>query len=202
MKKIIALFVLGFLGATTLTAQDYSWRLTYDVSIPMGTFSEEYISATSWRGIGLDNRWMMSDKLSVGIYANWLTFYEKRENVLATSENGNISAYGNQFRYLNTWAFQANAHYYLGDQGQLNPWIGLGLGTAYNTQRTELGFLAYIYQPWSFAVSPQVGVDIPLGISTDLMIGVRYNWYLNSENKAPIDYTFLGINVGFKFTPF
>ena len=201
MKKILALFIFAFMGAS-IFAQQYSWRLTYDVSIPVGEFSDDYISATSWRGIGVDNRWQISDKLTAGIYVNWLTFYEKRANVLATNESGTVSAFGTQFRYLNSWAFQGNIHYYLGEQGQINPWVGLGLGTAYNTQRTELGFLAYIYQPWSFTVSPQIGVDIPISIATDFTIGVRYNLYMNSVDKAPLNYTFIGINAGFKFTPF
>ena len=201
MKKLLTLLALGFWGSL-LTAQDYNWRLTYDVSIPTGDLNESYISATSWRGIALDNRWMLSERLSVGLYTNWLTFYEKRDNILQRTQDGAIAAYGNQFRYLNTWAFQATAHYYLGQQGQINPWIGLGLGTAYNVQRTELGFLAYIYKPWSFAVSPQLGIDVPVGIGTDFSLAVRYNHYVNSGSAAPIDYSFLGVAVGFKFTPF
>jgi hypothetical protein len=201
MKKTIVLLVFTLIGSS-LFAQQYHWRLTYEVSIPLGEFSDDYISATSWRGIGVDNRWQINDRLTAGIYVNWLTFYEKKSQILASNESGTISAFGNQFRYLNTWTFQGNVHYYLSEQGQINPWVGLGLGTAYSVQRTELGLLAFIYEPWSFTLSPQIGVDIPISISTDFTLGVRYNWYLNSENKAPLDYTFIGINAGFKFTPF
>ncbi len=201
MKKlqIILAFVALSIGAQ---AQDYHWRLTYDVSIPIGQMSEDFIDATSWRGIGVDNRWYQSERLSVGFYLAWHTFYQKRSNVLATNESGSLSAYGNQFRYLNTWVMQANAHYYLGEQGDINPWVGLGLGTAYNVERTELGFLAVIYEPWSFSLSPQIGVDIPIGISTDFTLAVRYNHYFNSDNKARFDYQYIGINAGFKFTVF
>ena len=201
MKKLAILFVLAALAIQS-QAQDYHWRLTYDVSIPLGTMSEDFISKTSWRGIGVDNRWEVSNKLSVGFYASWHVFYERKDNVLAMNEDETFAAYGNQFRYLNTWIFQANAHYYLGEQGQINPWVGIGIGTAINNERTELGFLALVYDPWSFSVSPQVGIDIPLNISTDFTLGVRYNYLMNSENKARFDYTYLGINAGFKFLVF
>jgi outer membrane protein len=97
---------------------------------------------------------------------------------------------------------QANAHYYLGTEGQVNPWVGLGVGTAYNVQRTEIGFYAVVWEPWSFALSPQIGVDLPITLGTDFMLGVRYNYWMNSENKAPLNYSYLGFNVGFRFTPF
>lgn len=201
MKKIIttALFVLAF-GASF--AQQYHWRLSYDMSQPLGTFSSEYISNYSWRGMGLDNRWMLTDKISAGFFVAWHVFYERVPNITQSSEDGNITVSGTQFRYLNSYAMQANAHYYLGEDGQINPWVGLGIGTAYNEQRTELGFLAYTYEPWSFAISPQIGVDVPISVGTDFMIGVRYNHWMNGEGKATGDFTYLGINIGFKFTPF
>ena len=201
MKKIIttALLIMAF-GATF--AQQYSWRLTYDMSQPLGEFSTDYISTYSWRGMGIDNRWMLTDNLSAGVYFAWHVFYERVPNITESNDDGTITAYGTQFRYLNSYVMQANAHYYLGEDGQINPWIGMGVGTAYNEQRTQLGFLSYSYKPWSFALSPQLGVDIPIAIGTDFMIGVRYNYWMNSESKANIDYSYLGINLGFNFTPF
>jgi hypothetical protein len=203
MKKILAttLLVMAF-GATF--AQQYHWRLTYDMSQPLGEFNTDYISNYSWRGMGIDNRWMLTDKISAGAYFAWHVFYERIPNITQTSDNGNgnITATGTQFRYVNSYVMQANVHYYLGSDGETNPWIGLGVGTAYNEQRTDLGFLSYSYDPWSFALSPQIGLDIPIAIGTDFMIGVRYNYWMNGEDKATSDFTYLGINVGFKFTPF
>ena len=201
MKKTIVLLAIlatGFIAK----GQDYHWRLTYDVSIPMGDLNDQFISATSWRGIGVDNRWYQTDKLSVGAYFGWHVFYEKKSNVLGKDESGAITAFGNQFRYLNTWVAQVNGHYYLGEQGEINPWVGLGVGTAYNVERTELGFVALSFTPWSVSVSPQIGLDIPIGFSTDFTLAVRYNHYFNSQNKARFDYQYIGINAGFKFTVF
>ena len=201
MKKIAIILALVLAGLF-VQAQQYSWRLTYDVNAPVGELKSEYISQWSWRGIGLDNRWMLSDRVSAGFYVAWHMFYEKKENVAAVSDDGSIAAYGTQFRYLNTGVFQANIHYYLADQGAVNTWVGLGLGTAYSNQSAELGFYVYSYYPWSFAVSPQVGVDIPLAMGSDFTLGVRYNYLMNGENQAPIDFSYIGITAGFKFSVF
>jgi len=200
MKKIIVTLILVLAFGASF-AQQYHWRLTYDMSQPIGEMNTEFISRYSWRGMGVDNRWMISDKLSVGAYFAWHVFYQAAGNVTQSNESGTITANGTQFRYLNSWVMQANAHYYLGTEGQINPWVGLGVGTAYNVQRTEIGFYAVVWEPWSFALSPQIGLDIPITLGTDFMIGVRYNHWINGDN-APINYTYLGFNVGFKFTPF
>mgnify|MGYP000845255171 CR=1 FL=1 len=201
MKKIF-LVPLFAMVSFFVTAQEYSWRLTYDVSIPVGELRSDYIEAMSWRGIGIDNRWMIQDKLSVGFAASWHAFYEKKDNTLETTESGDFSAYGNQFRYLNTWIMQANIHYYLGQEGSINPWVGLGIGTAYSVQRMELGFYAYSYKPWSFSLAPQIGVDVPIGMNTDFTIAARYNMLMNAEDNATSDFNYVGINVGFKFYVF
>jgi len=201
MKKIffISAFVIAVLF---VNAQQYSWRLTYDVNAPMGDFNSEYISKWSWRGIGLDNRWMLNDKVSAGFNVAWHTFYEKVENATASTTDGSITAYGTQFRYLNTGLFQANIHYYLGDQTRINPWIGLGIGGAYSNMTANLGFYSYSYTPWSLSVSPQAGIDIPFSIDGAFTLGVRYNYLMNTENQAPISFSYLGFNAGFKFSVF
>ncbi len=199
MKKLALIAGLAFFSLSAM-AQDYSWRLTYDVSIPTGTFSEKYISQASWRGIGIDNRWAMSEKFSVGFNVAWHTFYEQKNNQYASSTDGSIVVFGNQFRYLNIYTFQANAHYYLSESGKINPWVGLSVGTSYSEQRAEIGLIALTYKPWSFAVTPQIGIDIPINMSTDLMIGVRYN--IHTNGKVDYDYQYVGINAGFKVSVF
>ena len=201
MKKIALVLTLVFAGLFA-NAQHFTWRLTYDVNVPTGEFKTDFISKWSWRGIGLDNRWVLNDKISVGFNFAWHTFYQRKDNILATSESGNFSAFGTQFRYLNTLIMQPNVHYYLGDHGRINPWVGLGIGTAYSNQTAELGFYRVTYNVWSFSLSPQVGVDIPLNMDTDFTIGGRYNLLLNSENQGPINFAYFGINAGFKFSIF
>lgn len=183
-------------------AQEYSWRLTYDVNIPMTEGFQDYISTTSWRGIGVDNRWMVTDKISVGVALSWHVFYEKKygETKVVETDNRIITAYGNTFSYLNLWTGQVNAHYYFGSAGQINPWVGVGVGTSFANQSLEIGLYLIEAKPWSFSVSPQVGIDIPFNVSTDFTLGARYNINTNGTN----DYGFnsLGINAGFKFTVF
>lgn len=201
MKKIL-LFSAFIMAGFFANAQQYSWRLTYDVNAPMGDFNSEYISDWSWRGVGLDNRWMLNDKVSAGFYLAWHAFYERVDNATASTESGIITAHGTQFRYLNTGLFQANVHYYLGDQSSINPWIGLGFGGAYSNMQANLGFYSYSYKPWSLSISPQAGVDIPLSMDAAFTLGIRYNYLMNTENQAPISFSYVGITAGFKFSVF
>lgn len=199
MKKITIITLLGFL-ALGARAQDYSWRLNYEVSIPTGDMADTYIKEVSWRGISIDNRWNLSPQFSVGFNIGWNAFSERKDNVLYTNNEGTISAYGNQFRFINTFPVQANAHYYFGNDVTINPWAGLGVGTAISKARTELGFLAYEESTWDFAITPQIGVDVPIGTTTFFTLGAKYNYFMHE--KVNFDYSFITINAGFRFIYF
>lgn len=202
MKKIIIAALLLASQAFCLMAQDanYTFRFTYDVAIPTGKFSRDYISKMSWRGIGFDNRWAIAEDYSIGFYLGWQVFYEQKSAVTQTNRAGDITATGDQFRFVNTWPIQLTGHKYFADEeAETRLWVGLAAGTAYSQRQTDLGLFSFVEKDWSFALTPTAGVDFKIGLYSALTMGLRYNW--TTVASADFDYTYLNPFLGFRFIP-
>jgi hypothetical protein len=198
MRNYICIALL-LVCAASVKAQDLSaFRLTYDMAIPTGQFNSDYINKTSWRGIGFDSRWEVKTNVTVGFNLGWQVFSQRFDDVTEVLGSGRTTVNGTQFRFVNTFPMQANVHYYFGEEYGVRPWAGLALGTAYSDQRTQVGFSEIQATSWSFALTPQVGIDVPLN-SDDLSftVNMRYNQFF--QNTVSFDYSFLVFSAGFKF---
>jgi hypothetical protein len=199
MKKYIVI-VLILISASTLKAQMYfsSFRMNYDVAIPLGQFRDSFINQTSWRGMSADSRWEINEHTTVGFNLGWQVFSQRLDDVTEEFPGGQTTVNGTQFRFVNTFPMQLNTHYYLGDEYGVRPWAGLSIGTAFTDQRTQVGFLEMKNTSWSFALTPQIGIDFPIGIDDSaLSLNLRYNYF--SQNTVTYNYSFLIIGAGFKF---
>ena len=106
---------------------------------------------------------------------------------------------GVEYRFINTLPIMANAHYYLGQDGAIRTYFGLGLGTAYTEQRTDIGFVSILAKGWGFAIQPEVGVMIPFGLTgvgANVSGKFRYTTQ-GGDTTIPISLFTLGIGVGF-----
>jgi outer membrane protein W len=198
MKKQISI-VLLLLAAAAVHAQDLSgFRINYDMAIPTGGFNADFINKTSWRGISFDSRWEVKENVTAGFNIGWQVFSQRLDNITEVLGNGGTTVNGTQFRYVNTFPMQANVHYYFGDEYMMRPWVGLSIGTAFSDQRTQVGFSEIKRTSWSFAVTPQVGLDIPLNSDeVSFTVNMRYNQFF--QNEVSFDYSFLVFSAGFKF---
>jgi outer membrane protein W len=196
MKRLLLVFI--FIGeALFSSAQDNSFRISYDVAVPMGQLSDKFINSTSWRGVSVDNRWAIKPNFTVGLFLGWQVFAQRVDNVTETSSDCLVTFHGTQFRTINSFPLQANAHYYLCEEDGIRPWVGLGIGTAYSDQRMQVGFYETRTNVWSFTTSPQVGVDIPLEGHTSLTLNARYNYF--NHSAVSFNYSFLVVGAGIKF---
>ncbi len=196
MKKIL-LFLPFFAAALYSSAQNNSFRLTYDVAIPTGKMSEDFISKTSWRGISIDSRWGINTNLTVGFLLGWQVFAERFDNFTGVTSDGLTTFHGTQFRTINSFPLQANTHYFFGEEDSIRPWVGFGIGAVYSDQRSQLGFFESPTNVWSFAVTPQMGIDIPITDETSFTLHARYNYF--NHNAVSFNYSFLVFGAGIKF---
>lgn len=171
MKKITnKLIIIAVLFASTASfAQQSFWSLNYEMSFGTGE-QADYISSSSFRGWGVDGRTFLTDNISVGGSFSWEVFDQIYRDLpprqltdVADNVSGSIT--GVEYRFINTLPIMANAHYYLGQDGALRPYFGLGLGTAYTEQRTDIGLISITAKGWGFALQPEVGVMIPFGLT-------------------------------------
>jgi outer membrane protein len=194
MKKLFSIvFVIGILAAAPSKAQS-----TFSVQYSMGFGNgdvKSYISTASFRGVGLEYRYHIEPKFSVGIDMGWNTFYERRAYDTYTS--GTVSLSGVQYRYINAAPIYLSANYYLKPDEKLNPFIGLGVGTLYSKRNTDMGLYTLENIAWAFALRPEIGVLINENSGLDVILAGKYNYgFATDGQEAQSYFTF---NVGFVF---
>ncbi len=200
MKKIFisTLIIVGF--AINSNAQTSYWTFSWPISMGIGS-TNEYIAKTSFRGISITGASFITDNISIGGEWSWEVFDEiKRDlpprEITTDGVSGNIS--GTEYRYLNTIPIFVNAHYYLGENGAFRPYAGLGIGTVYVDQRTDIGFVSIQSKTWRFGVQPEVGVFIPMGLSgVGVSLKAKYRYATQVSEAEAVNMFSFGIGFGF-----
>ncbi|MCB0495805.1 MAG: outer membrane beta-barrel protein [Cyclobacteriaceae bacterium] len=200
MKRITLLAILLSGFAVVSNAQTSYWTISWPVSVGMGA-TNDYISATSFRGIGISGRSFLTDNLSIGGEGSWEVFNEIKRDLpprsldLGNGVYSNIS--GTEYRYLNTLPLFVNAHYYLGSNGSIRPFAGLGIGTVYVDQRTDIGLLSFQNNNWRFGLQPEIGVFIPFGLSpSGVNLSARYRYGTKASDADAISMFSFTIGLG------
>jgi outer membrane protein W len=201
MKKLI--IIIAVFISTASFAQQSFWSFNYHMSFGMGEQSD-YIADASFRGWGADGRAFLTQNISVGGSFSWEVFdqiYRDLPPRQLTDVTGNVngSITGVEYRFLNTLPIMANAHYYLGTDGSIRPYFGLGLGTAYTEQRTDIGLISITAKGWGFAVQPEIGAMIPFGLSGGGVNVAGKFRYTTKAGDTTIPVSFFTLAIGFAF---
>lgn len=200
MKKI--LIIIAVLMSTASFAQQSFWSFNYEMSFAAGE-QVDYIGDPSFRGWGIDGRGFLTQNISVGGSFSWEIFDQIYRNLPPTqltdvTDNVNGSISGVQYRFINTLPILVNSHFYLGSNGAMRPYFGLGIGTAYVEQRTDIGLISIQSNGWGFAVQPEVGVMIPFGLSgSGISVAGKFRYTTKTSDTIPI--SFFSLAVGFAF---
>ncbi len=189
MKTLFAIIIT--LGIATSSFAQSMFSLSYTTSFSTGE-TNDFIEQVSWRGMSLDGRYFLSDNLSLGGYTNWTTFYERMPD--ATYTDGTSSISGVQYRYINSFPLLLNAHYYkTAGKADLKVYAGVGVGTYYISQTTEMGLWMVEDNIWHFGFAPEIGFLVPAG-EVDLNLSVKCNYALKAKDS--INYSWFGISLG------
>lgn len=197
MRTILAVFLVLACFAGAVNADDAMGVVTYDVSVPLGDLTD-YIDKTSWRGFGLEGRWLVKPNIALGLAWHWNTFYKTTDETIEIT-NGHVT--GNQFRVFYGSPIMATAFWYPRsplDNPSFMPYIGIGAGTIWTKQRLEIGIVAFEESAWHFGVTPEIGVMVPVGYYTNLIMGARYNYAFESGDSP--EYQWFTFSVGFAWT--
>lgn len=196
MKKLKTIFIsILFLVMAVTGYSQYLATVGYTMSFASGE-TTDFINNASFRGITLDGRGFLTDNFSLGGSINWTTFYDNPAE--QTISDGALSITGVPYKYLNACPILFTAHYYTGvpDEG-LRVFGGVGLGTYYINQRTDMGLWSSIDDHWHFGFAPEIGVLIPMGFSSKIILSVKWNYALKSNDS--INYNWFGLNLGYTF---
>lgn len=192
-----AAFVTTTMLVTPVSAQRAGrWTLgpRYSVVLPTGQSTRNFADGLSFRGGTLDIERGVSDRAAVGLSLGWHVLTETNAST-STLPDGAVS--GSALRYVNAVPLLATASLALGSRSGLQPWFGVGGGTAWVENRTETGLLRTEATNWHPAAMGEVGLRIPRGGGRTLTAGVRYQRAFDSNAVEREYLTFsLGVLLG------
>jgi outer membrane protein len=197
MKTIVAVFLVLALCGGAVKADEAFGVLTYEVSVPQGQL-KDYIDKTSWRGFGLEGRWLVTPNITLGAAWHWNTFYKTTDEMIEL-ENGHVT--GNQFRIVYGSPLMATGFWYPYsplDNPSFMPYLGLGAGAIWMKERLEIGIIAFEESNWHFGLQPEAGIMFPVGYYTNLLVSARYTYAFESGD-AP-EYQWWSFGFGFAWT--
>jgi len=194
MKKIFIIAIFSVLGMSVF-AQSSITALSYSIGFGTGDM-HDYISKTSFRGFTIDYRKLVQTNVGVGVDIGWNVFYE--EKPYDTYEYKDITYSAKQWRYSNHWPVLVAADYYMNPGEQISAFGGLGVGTMYTLQNTDMGAYTFEKDAWHFALRPEIGVLIQPAPGVGIMIASKY-YYGFKAGDLPAQ-GLVTINVGFVFS--
>jgi opacity protein-like surface antigen len=188
-----AVLLFQVLSSASALSEEAFGVVTYDISFPLADLND-FIDEVSWRGFGLEARWLHMDKLSIGLSLNWNTFHMESSEMIEI-ENGHVSGY--QYRVAYAVPIHATAHYYLRppkDNPDFIPYVGLGIGTTWVERRIEIGVAVIEEDSWRFGLAPEAGFWVPVGYINYLTFSARYDYAFESSDEPA--YSYWGVRVG------
>ena len=188
MKKyIFSLTIL--LSALAMNGQEVIWKMTYDIGFPFSA-TKEFANQVSWRGVALDVDRFINDNLAVGTGISWNMFIEKEPD--SDYQREIFQIHGTQVRYINNIPLLARISWYQ-PLDMMETFFSLGIGTAWQETRREIGTWAFTGSYWHFVLAPEVGIVFPVGTSY-LTARVRYVQGFETSDGPALSY--LGVGVG------
>jgi len=190
------------LAAAGSHAQQGELRATasYSVAIPMGSFKDNVVSKTSFRGVDVNILYGISSKISVGLTSGYQDFYEKYpRQVYKLGDGSDISAViSNSVQQI---PFLATVRYDFMPSGTIRPYALAGVGGQLVINQQYLGeYTNDNTNRFSLAARPEIGVFIPFAKEslTGINVGAYYNYV--RYNKNGIDnMNSVGIKLGIGF---
>ena len=196
MKKIIltvcafSLCTVGILNAQSLTSINYS------IAIPTGDISD-FIGKASFRGINFDYQKLVQPNIGVGVSFGLNVFYEEQAYSTYTVDNASLS--GKQWRYSNHVPLYISANYFLKPGEQVNPFVGLGVGTIYSRRNTDMNLYTIEQEAWNFGLQPCVGVLFRGSDQNAVHVSARYNYGFKAGNELLDAQSYISLNLGISF---
>jgi len=193
MKKIFIFIIFSALSISSFS-QDNLTALQYSMGFGAGNM-HDFIGAASFRGFTVDYRNMVQPNIGVGVDIGWNVFYDEIPD--GTYEYQNLTISGKQWRYSNEFPMLAAMDFYFSPDAMVNPFAGLGLGTMYSLQNTDMGTYTFERDAWHFVLAPEIGVLLEAAPGVGFTLNTKY-YYGFKAGDLPAQ-GFFTLNVGFVF---
>ena len=193
MKKILIITIFSVIAISAFSQKSLT-AIQYSMGFGTGEM-HDYISKTSFRGFTIDYRHMVQSNVGVGFDLSWNVFYEELPDDVY--ESGNFTISGKQWRYSNHFPMLVAADYYYQPSTSVFGFAGLGIGTMYSLQNTDMSTYTFERDAWHFVLAPEIGVILEAAPGVGFTLNTKY-YYGFEAGDLPAQ-GFVTINVGFVF---
>lgn len=205
MKRriVILMTIFAVCAGLSASAQDkFKMELSYNISAPVGSFKNDYIGKTSFRGGLGEISYSVNPKISVGLQSGYQNYYQKYDRLVYKLGNQTVSAVlSNSMDIIPV--LLRGTFYPMGNNATaiVQPYVSAGAGINLINYGQYLGEFGGTEASTAFAVQAGAGIKIPFGNKLNqngIKIGATYNYSnYNSNDVAKLNN--IGINAGVVF---
>lgn len=204
MKKVLILLILFssiILISNQAVAQNkLKLELGYNASIPVGSFKNDFINKTSYKGALGEVSYSFNPKFSLGLQSGFQNYYQRYDRQLYTLKDGQtISAVVTNT--LGVTPLLLRGTFYPAVASKVQPYISGGAGINLVTYGQYLGEFGGTSTSAPLALQAGAGIRIPFGKlenQTAFKLGASYN-YVNYNKNDISGLNNIGVNAGVIF---
>lgn len=205
MKKIvIAMAICAACISMAASGQDgFKMELNYNISSPLGSFKNDYISKTSFRGATGEISYTLNPAFSIGLNSGYQNYYQKYGRQLYKLD-GNQTVSAVLTNSMDIVPVLIRGTFYplsTSATAIVQPYISAGAGVNFINYGQYLGEFGGSESSTAFAAQAGAGISIPFGKrinQTGFKLGVTYN-YSNYNRNEISKLNNVGINAGVAF---
>ena len=207
MKKLVVvlmtMFAVCLIGVSASAQNNLKLELGYNISIPMGSFKNDYIGKTSFRGGVGELSYTFNPKFSLGLMSGYQNYYQKYDRQLYKLE-GNQTVSAVLTNSMDIVPVLLRGTFYpmaANTTAIVQPYVALGAGVNLINYGQYLGEFGGTESSTAFAVQGGAGIKIPFGNKINqngIKIGATYN-YCNYNSNDVSKLNNVGINAGVIF---
>jgi hypothetical protein len=206
MKKtvivLMAVVATCVFSVSSFAQNKLKMELSYNISTPLGSFKNDYINKTSFRGGTGEISYTINPKFSVGLSSGYQNYYQKYDRQLYKLE-GNQTVSAVLTNSLDVIPVIARATFYplANNSAKVQPYINAGAGVDLVNYSQYLGEFGGSSSSAAFAAQAGAGVLIPVSKNanqTAIKLGASYNYSSYKHNEISSLNT-VGISAGVVF---
>ncbi len=165
--------------------------LNWEVGVP-GASLRDFVDTTA-RGFQFEARFGVARHLSLGLATSWNWF--SRNAALQTVNAPGTTVSASVYQRMQLFTLHATGHWYLTD-GPVQPYVGVGIGGAYDDAYRLVADLATASSGFSFAADPQLGFLITFSPGFALHVQARYQFTLSPRFADVTNARWVGLQIG------
>lgn len=198
----VLLSVLITSGSFAQSNNKWKLQLGYNISAPLGSFKNDYISNTSFRGGVGELSYTVNPKVSIGLASGYQDYYQKYgREVYHTQGNELVSAVISNSMQVVPVLLKGTFSPMGNSTSSIKPYLSAGAGLNLVNYRQYLGEFPSSDASGVFAAQAGLGVLVPFNKTnseTGFKLGGTYNYAAYNKNGIS-NLNSVGLNAGVVF---